>query len=115
MMLRVLIALALALSCSAAPAFDYAPVSTQIADAIADVIGASDHPQRILVVAAVPALQSPLMRLLQQPCPVFSSDAMPGQQYLVPTSSLETLPGSTQLARAPASTARRRGGAGVAC
>ena len=48
MMLRVLIALALALSCSAAPAFDYAPVSTQIADAIADVIGASDHPQREL-------------------------------------------------------------------
>ena len=38
MMLRVLIALALALSCSAAPAFDNAPVSTQIADAIADVM-----------------------------------------------------------------------------
>ena len=47
-MLRVLIALAIALSCSAAPAFDNKPVSTQIADAIADVIGVSDHPQREL-------------------------------------------------------------------
>ena len=48
MMLRLLVALAFALSCSAAPAFDNAPVSTQIADAIADVIGVSDHPQREL-------------------------------------------------------------------
>ena len=48
MMLRLLIALSLALSCSPAPVFDNAPVSTQIADAIADAIGVSDHSKREL-------------------------------------------------------------------